>query len=521
MIDKIENKMSGVGGIRSMDRNRKRLAFIFVGVLMLATLAYEIHRTLFNTQQVIALRTYLLHDYFARLDIQLQTLEMTVTDYLNKNSQETIRAPLNFRIVKKLEGGAVLISESSFASKRMRFVGGLTADKQFALSDSLQNRELIGAFALDGQMQILTAENSEIVRSYYTSRQGFLYIVPKKDVKEVYFRKDMYNESFWEKIAINSKNRSSPIIFQFYQDPFDKVSMLRLSKPVLRNGKVIGAITIDLSLEKIRKILNAGVSKGDSYLMGEGEQSISKELSLDVQDLTLKIAPDSFQRLNFTGKYLWTAYEVIEGRMALVHRISIFSFVYLSFKNLLPYWALIVALFILMILYSKLGESLKIVSHISNSDYLTGISNRRHFLSSVQSYLAMNRKREPWAFVMADIDYFKSINDRFGHEAGDIVLVQIAKLMDSVILKPNFVSRWGGEEFAIFLCNVDPETAIQLAEFLCKEVEKNIRLKDGSPVTLSIGVANGKLGESFEEACRRADEALYCAKANGRNCVFS
>ncbi|MBM9577098.1 diguanylate cyclase [Leptospira sp. 201903070] len=505
-----------------MERKRIWAAFVFVILLMLATLSYEIHRTLFNTQQVISLRTNLMRDYFKKFEVQVQAFAVTFSDNLNKNSRMGEHPTLDVRFDKQIGKNLRSIQSIAYARKKIPFVGelfienGLFAD---TLNSSL-SKEMLGVFSLDGQMQVLTKENREIVRSYYTSRQNFFYSFPKGSWRDPYIIKDLCSYIFLLNVSDCSRFGHSLQISGFYNDPSVKNLIVSFSEPVFWKGKVIGAVSVDVSLEKAHLILNSGVSKGESYLLDSRDHCIGKGESCDLSDFSVRITPDSYQKLNMTGKYFWTAYKVIEGKMVLIHKISILEFIYLSLKNLIPYWALILTLSTLMILNSKLKKSLKTVSHLSNSDYLTGISNRRYFLSSVQNYLTLNRKGEPWAVLMVDIDFFKNVNDRFGHDMGDLVLVQVARLIDSIVLKPNFVSRWGGEEFAILLCNVDPETSFQLAEFLRKEVEQRIFLKDGSPVTLSIGVAEGKIGGTFEEACTKADRALYQAKENGRNRVF-
>ncbi|EMO74397.1 diguanylate cyclase (GGDEF) domain protein [Leptospira kirschneri str. 200801925] len=162
------------------------------------------------------------------------------------------------------------------------------------------------------------------------------------------------------------------------------------------------------------------------------------------------------------------------------------------------------------------------VSKLIHTDPLTGIWNRRGFLKSIQRSIALeNRHKNEWAILMIDIDHFKQVNDKFGHDAGDKTLIRVAQILSRSIRQTDVVCRWGGEEFAIFLCGVGQAISINIAEELRKEVENQIRLKDGNPVTLSIGVSGGK--QNLEEAFTNADQALYQAKASGRNrvCTFN
>ena len=118
-----------------------------------------------------------------------------------------------------------------------------------------------------------------------------------------------------------------------------------------------------------------------------------------------------------------------------------------------------------------------------------------------------------------DIDFFKSVNDKYGHAAGDTVLVQFAHLiLDFCQGRDAVVGRWGGEEFVAVCYNADLKKAESMAEELRKEVEKATFDNIGH-LTCSIGVTDLRKNDSIETAFERMDEALYTAKSCGRNCV--
>jgi diguanylate cyclase (GGDEF)-like protein len=144
------------------------------------------------------------------------------------------------------------------------------------------------------------------------------------------------------------------------------------------------------------------------------------------------------------------------------------------------------------------------------TDPLTRAMNRRAWEMELKRWT----ERQVCVLVV-DIDHFKAINDQFGHVAGDAVLRQIGQLMRSHIRQSDDFYRYGGEEFAIVIPDVDLQIAYQRAEKLRQIVESAARIK-GSPVTISVGVASGThLGDVFNQA----DEALYVAKNAGRNQV--
>ena len=161
---------------------------------------------------------------------------------------------------------------------------------------------------------------------------------------------------------------------------------------------------------------------------------------------------------------------------------------------------------------------------IAATDILTGLPNRRHFVAQLEQELArLHRDKGRCASVlMLDADHFKSINDAFGHAAGDDVLRHLAALMQNKLRKVDTVGRVGGEEFAVIL----PGATLPAAEAFAERLRKNVAATPMSqanrviPLTVSIGVAGMNTGDkSADEALIRADRALYRAKEHGRNKV--
>ena len=158
---------------------------------------------------------------------------------------------------------------------------------------------------------------------------------------------------------------------------------------------------------------------------------------------------------------------------------------------------------------------------LSRTDQLTGLPNRRGFSEAAAEALdkAQRQKVQAVAFML-DIDHFKSINDQFGHDFGDVVLAEIGRLL-SKHAKTNgmIVGRQGGEEFAALLLGNDTERAMQTAETIRQECAATQILHGGTfvQVTISIGLARSEQQPSLERILRRADRALYEAKAAGRN----
>lgn len=156
-------------------------------------------------------------------------------------------------------------------------------------------------------------------------------------------------------------------------------------------------------------------------------------------------------------------------------------------------------------------------------DPLTNLFNRRYLQQTLERELAVaKRAGAPLPIIMMDIDYFKRLNDQFGHKVGDLTLANVADVLRQHARRSDITCRYGGEEFVVVLPSASFEVAMQRAEELRSRVEAVQRMINEEPigVTLSLGVAAyPDHGDSADELLQAADMALYRAKAAGRNCV--
>ena len=163
------------------------------------------------------------------------------------------------------------------------------------------------------------------------------------------------------------------------------------------------------------------------------------------------------------------------------------------------------------------------IYRLTTIDGLTQVYNKRYFIETLEREIGRaHRYRRELSLIMFDIDHFKKINDTYGHLAGDHVLKQLASVIKARIRREDIMSRYGGEEFAIILPEIDNYNAVQFAEKIRGIVEKAVfRFEDTDiPVTISIGCASmtTELQEPHEFV-RVADGHLYTAKSQGRNRV--
>lgn len=176
---------------------------------------------------------------------------------------------------------------------------------------------------------------------------------------------------------------------------------------------------------------------------------------------------------------------------------------------------------------AELSADLEAVRSESLTDQLTGIANRKCFdRTMAQVYDAAGREGHSLTLLLIDIDHFKKFNDTHGHQTGDQVLRLVAQTLKGHVKGVDLAARYGGEEFAVILPRTHIGDAVVVADHLRHAVQNKELVKRSTNtslgrITVSIGVATYRLGDTIDSLIERADKCLYAAKASGRNCVKS
>ncbi len=167
-------------------------------------------------------------------------------------------------------------------------------------------------------------------------------------------------------------------------------------------------------------------------------------------------------------------------------------------------------------------ENIQLITNHANRDFLTGLYNRRYLFKNMDEYIENMDSGEKFVVAMVDIDFFKKINDTYGHDTGDKVIVHLSEILRTNTNHRDLVSRFGGEEFCVVLKNTDQINALNILERLRSEVESTAVFtndKQSIHYTISIGVAIYN-EDGLDETINQADMMLYKAKQNGKNQVL-
>ncbi|MZH02330.1 MAG: diguanylate cyclase [Nitrospinae bacterium] len=168
----------------------------------------------------------------------------------------------------------------------------------------------------------------------------------------------------------------------------------------------------------------------------------------------------------------------------------------------------------------ELEHSNEELKRLSWTDPLTQLLNRRSCEERFKNEIArFERTNESFCIILCDLDHFKSINDTYGHNTGDYVLIEVARILKSNSRKTDMVFRWGGEEFLVLLTGTELKGGIIAGEKIRIKIETTVFEHDQQvlPITMSMGISIYQKGQLMEECVKKADENLYSAKKAGRN----
>lgn len=296
-------------------------------------------------------------------------------------------------------------------------------------------------------------------------------------------------------------------------------SIQRLTKLELEGcGQVCGEIanTVD---QHIQDIIESGASDTRNYTDDVfiarmvKLKGVWRELQFLFQEYRSDQSPTLKNEILRLSEYSWE----LADSAVLLAQIATET----KMKNLKLFYpvAILIVIINLLTIILAYADVRKKLEYRATVDSLTDVYNRYAFRKFLQDeLLRAERFDHHFALIYIDIDHFKSVNDTFGHQIGDHVLRELAKLVKSSVRKLDTIARVGGEEFAIIAPETSREDAIVLAEKLRTKIETH-HFPTVDSITVSLGVTTFRKGCSVEEMVEQADKALYRAKEKGRNNV--
>lgn len=277
------------------------------------------------------------------------------------------------------------------------------------------------------------------------------------------------------------------------------------SKPVMRRGVAERQIELFERLGEFEAAF-----RKQQWLMSARDAETEKEMAARLEELQESFRAEQLEQELELQKAQTEISEQNARRQQIISAASII--------------ALVALLIILALLYSRyrLGRELsQSLAVTAVTDSLTGLLNRRGINEYLRRALDESDRDGPWSVVLADIDRFKSINDRLGHQTGDRVLVQVADAIRQRIRGQDLAGRWGGEEFLILLPGTDAEGARAVAENIRQAVSEAGLQSDNEALelTMTFGVTEITADDDLNALVRRVDAALYAGKRQGRDRV--
>lgn len=362
---------------------------------------------------------------------------------------------------------------------------------------------------------------SDKTRKYYHSTGVLETVDPLDKQDKWYFRVQKMKKNYEVNVDTDTANPSALTVFINYK-VFDY------------SGNYIGAIGVGLALNTVKKLIENYNDRygrevyffnkqGEPMLRGNSSQflmyiddtsAFSKKIlsSLNISTVYKKDGKEIFLNSRYVPEFNWYLVVVQVGNEA---ERSLQNILLLNLTV-----SFIISLIIICLVHFIIASYQKKLEIMATTDKLTGSANRHIFETLFdQAYAKSKRNNMPLSAILFDLDYFKKINDQYGHPAGDAVLKTLIKEIKATIRESDLLFRWGGEEFLIIVPELDLESAYKVAEKVRETAANLVVFYDEQPIsiTISLGVSSMEPEDTSDTLIEHVDNALYAAKKKGRN----
>lgn len=468
-----------------------------------------------QTEQAFELRASLMRHYVSLMREKVASMQTLVEDqYLHYGSRGEAAELSSLRYDDK---NKVWVLDGK-AGRSLPLSGTITGN--WSTLDKPLRRELSAALVLDSSFRSMLNNRENIAWIYYTSARHFIFLAPAVTPGDFHFDESIYRKEFWSQAEPKANPQMRQIISDLYEDSAGKGLMITISSPVLVEGRFLGVVSVDLGVQLLKELVgNASIAGGESLLVDEHGKIVVRSGEFSPGE-RYRIAADEMGWNAGRDGYVWLSQLVVPGELTLLFRIERHKLYWQVMQKSSFFWLLIWAVLTLFALTVQLRQVLLVTTSQMRSDALTGALNRRGFFGLATAQLNAGwDEGERAAIIMFDIDHFKLVNDRHGHDVGDQVLTELVMRLKGHVRHRDLVCRWGGEEFVVLMVHDVAVQPLELAERLRRQVQRQPFTTRQLPLTLSAGVVSLRGGETLEAAISRADRWLYRAKNEGRNCT--
>jgi diguanylate cyclase (GGDEF)-like protein len=489
-----------------------------LGILIMLLLALTLHQTL---KQVTELNEQDTLHTAVHLQSQFQQIA-TFLEAIRGQAEERLRSDPQSTLTRQLYQALHTDPERGFSLDQVPpnlpagLIGNLTGLGPLPPRGSEREARLHLALSLSPLLSTASKLlGNKIAWTYFTGADDFIYLYPWVPSSQFHFQRNLYQQSYWLD-ALKPQNPSQRVIISRpYADTAGKGMMVTLSKPIMKDQTLVGVISMDILLTRLEHMLKEHAPHiGTLFLVNQDHQILAS--SAQGAGFTPQPQADKY-RYQWRQWSLQRAYVMPNTQLTLHHHITLRTLIQTLLSQSAPTLVAILCM-VLTTLFSLKSRSLnRQLDYLSNHDAMTGAYNRHYFDQFERAHLRAKARKV--GIIIFDCDHFKQVNDRFGHEIGDRVLLQLVTLCQSQLRKEDALIRWGGEEFLLLIGNSDESQLGELAERLRSTVADHdwAAIVPGLVITISLGYHPNGDSIPLHEAVRRADVALYQAKANGRN----
>ncbi len=453
-----------------------------------------------------------LRDQFKQTQVFLEAMRGQAEERLRSDPQSVLTRQLYHHIQPLPDQGLVL--DHLPAELPAGLAGNLTGEGPLPPPGS--EREARMHLALSLSPLLATASQrlgKEIAWVYFTGVDNFIYLYPWVPSSRYRFSYNIYEKRAWQDALATPNPTKATIISRPYEDFAGLGTMITLSQPLYQDDTLVGMINIDILLAHLQQQLNTLTPALGKYLLLNQYQQVL------ASSAPQPVVPKNAEP---TAEYQWRegalqlTLAIPDTPLRLVHSVTLLPLAWAMLCQSAP--PLLAILFMLLAVLSNLRSHRlnQRLNYLSCHDALTGAFNR-HYLARLEQSGELTRQRP--GILMFDADHFKRVNDNFGHAVGDMVLIRLVQLCQQPLRKQDCLIRWGGEEFLLLVNDCNDTQLADMAERLRTAVASNdwAAIEPALAVTISLGYHPHADGTPLQEAVRRADAALYQAKANGRN----